>query len=111
MTPIFKNINVIREDIGKLMKEYAVKHKLLRSSWRMLIGTYNGDHIHLAIPLLQWYLQKKLVVTKIHQVIEYQTLTCFKKFDKIVADPRRDGDRDDDEAIKSDTMKLLGNAA
>jgi hypothetical protein len=31
MTPIFKNVEVVREDIGDYLKAYAVKNKLLKS--------------------------------------------------------------------------------
>ncbi|BFZ20032.1 hypothetical protein BsWGS_23071 [Bradybaena similaris] len=111
MTPIFKNIEVDRKDIGDTMEKYAVEHKLLTSPRRTLIGSYKGERILLATPLLKWYLAKKLVVKKIHQVIEYQPKTCFKTFGEKVSDARRDGDRDPTQTIKSDTTKLLGNAA
>ncbi|BFZ03070.1 hypothetical protein BsWGS_06109 [Bradybaena similaris] len=111
MTPIFKNTEVARKDIGKYMRDYAEENKLLNSPRRTLIGSYSGKQILLATPLLKWYLQNDLEVTKIYQVIEYQPQTCFKKFGDTVSEARRDGDRDDACAIKSETMKLLGNAA
>lgn len=53
----------------------------------------------------------KLKVTKIYQVIEYQPQTCFKQFGDTVSEARRAGDFDVNCAIKSETMKLLGNLA
>ena len=38
---------------------------------RSLIGSYYGEKILLATPLLQWYLEYGLVVTKIYQVVQY----------------------------------------
>lgn len=47
-------------------------------------------------------------MTQIYQVIEYQPKTFFKQFGDTVMDVRRDSDRDESCAVKSDTMKLLG---
>jgi hypothetical protein len=111
MTPIFKNIEVGREDIGEFMKKFTVENKLLTSPRRTLIGSYIGEEILLATPLLQWYLKKGLVVTNIYQVIEYTPVACFEKFGLKVSEARRNGDRDPEQSITSETMKLLGNAA
>ncbi|KAK2158323.1 hypothetical protein NP493_1808g00002 [Ridgeia piscesae] len=64
---------------------------------RTLVGSYRGDNILLATPLLKWYVQHGLVVTRVYQVIEYEPK------------PRRAGDADPDRATIADTMKLLGN--
>ncbi|BFZ13860.1 hypothetical protein BsWGS_16899 [Bradybaena similaris] len=111
MTPIFKNIEVSRKDIGAFMQAHAEKHNILNGPRRTLIGSYKGVEILLATPLLKWYLMNGLEVTKIHQVIEYHPKACFKQFGDTVTEARRDGDRDPSCAIKSETMKLLGNAA
>jgi hypothetical protein len=111
MTPIFKNTNVTRDDIGPFMRQYAVDNKLLTSGRRTLIGSFKGEKILLATPLLKWYLNHELVVTKIYQVVEYNPVSCFKTFGDTVSDARRQGDIDVNNAITSETMKLLGNAA
>ena len=111
MTPIFKNIEVTRNDIGPLMREYAEQHKLLTTPRRTLIGSYVGSKILLATPLLRWYLTHGLEVTTIYTVIEYHGLNCFRQFGEKVSDARRQGDRDKAFTITSDTMKLLGNSA
>jgi hypothetical protein len=111
MTPIFKNVDVTRDDIGDFMREHAFKNKLLTGSRRTLIGSYIGEKILLATPLLKWYLTHGLQVTNIYQVIEYQPVTCFRKFGDTVSEARRQGDKNDVFAITSETMKLLGNAA
>ena len=56
--------------------------------WRSLIGSFKGDKILLATPLLKWYLQHGLVVTKVHQTIEFERNACFEKFAKEVSDAR-----------------------
>jgi hypothetical protein len=52
-----------------------------------------------------------LIVTKVHQVIEYTPAKCFTKFVSDVTIARRWGDSDEDMAILADIMKLLGNSA
>ena len=111
MTPIFKNVNVSRDDIGEPMREYAEANHLMKQPKRTLIGSYTGKKILLATPLLQWYLAHGLEVKKIYQVIQYWPNDCFKAFGEKVSQARRDGDADPDQAIIADTMKLLGNSA
>ena len=107
MCPIFKNTNISREDIGEFMKAYAEEHGIIAQPRRSLIGSMKGDKILLATPLLKWYLEHGLEVTKVHQVIEFTPEPCFKSFGDAVSDARRAGDADPNKAIIADTMKLL----
>ncbi|XP_025085055.1 uncharacterized protein LOC112558684 isoform X2 [Pomacea canaliculata] len=111
MTPIFKNIHVTRSDIGPFMRAYAEKYKLLTGSTKTLIGSYVGNKVLLATPLLKWYLENGLIVTAIYLVIEYQPKPCFKAFGDMVTSARRQGDSDPSKNILSETFKLLGNSA
>ena len=110
MTPIFKNIEVCREDIGDKMKAYAEKHGLMSRPRKTLIGSYHAKGILLATPLLRWYLLNGLKVTHIYQTVEYAPQACFKEFGERVSAARRKGDESPDYAIIADTMKLLGNS-
>lgn len=67
--------------------------------------------IRLPTPRFWWYLKNGLKVTKIYQVIEYQPKTCIKQFGDTVMNAPCQSDRDEICAIKSETMKLLDNAA
>ena len=49
-----------------------------------------GDKVLLATPLLKWYLEHGLEVTKVHQVIEFTPKPCFKTFGDAVSDARRE---------------------
>ena len=111
MTPIFKNVKVSRDDIGESMKKYAEQNKLMSQPRCSLIGSYTGEKILLATPLVQWYLAHGLVITKIYQVVQYWPKDCFKGFGEKVSQAQQDGDADPDQAIIADTMKLLGNSA
>ena len=107
MCPIFKNTEINRDDIGEYMKAYAEENKIMAQPRRSLIGSMKGDKILLATPLLKWYLEHGLEVTKVHQVIEYTPKPCFKPFGDAVSDARRAGDADPNKTIIADTMKLV----
>ena len=61
----------------------------------------------LATPLLKWYLEHSLEVTRVHQVVEFTPDPCFKPFGDAVSDARRAGDADLRKAIIADAMKLV----
>ena len=42
-------------------------------------------------PLVKWYLEHGLVITKIYQVVEFKPLSCFNRFAQQVTDDRRAG--------------------
>ena len=89
------------------MKAYAEEHNIMAQPRRSLIGSMKGEKILLATPLLKWYLEHGLEVTKVHQVIEFTPEPCFKPFGDAVSDARRAGDADPSKAIIADTMKLV----
>ena len=111
LQPIFKNCEIGREDIGPFMKEYAEKHKMLNQPRRTLVGSYFGNQILVATPLLKWYVEHGLQVSNITLIIEYQPKACFKAFGENVSKARREGDKDAAKSILADTFKLLGNSA
>ena len=89
------------------MKSFAEENDLMPQPRRSLIGSLHGEKILLATPLLKWYLQHGLHVTKIYQVVEFTPKAVFKPFGDAVSDARRAGDRNPDCAIIGDTMKLV----
>ena len=64
MPPIFKNTEVSLEDVSEGMRDYAEQNKLLKQSRRTLIGSFKGEKILLITPLLNWYLDHGLKVTR-----------------------------------------------
>ena len=111
MPPIFKNVDITREDIGDHMREYAEREGLMKTPRRSLIGSMFGRRILLTTPLLNWYIKHGLNITHIYQVVQYRPAACFQPFGEAVSNARRDGDVDPSKAIIADTMKLLGNSA
>ncbi|KAJ8044458.1 Krueppel-related zinc finger protein 1 [Holothuria leucospilota] len=111
MCPIFKNTDISIDDIGEHMKNFALERKIMSKPRKSLIGSMFGKKLLLATPLVKWYLDKGLKITRIYQVIEFTPKQCFKTFGDAVSDARREGDRDSSKAIIADTMKLIGNSS
>ncbi|XP_053395936.1 uncharacterized protein LOC123525701 isoform X2 [Mercenaria mercenaria] len=110
MCPIFCNTEVGFDDIGEHMRAHVWEYQLSDKPRRLLVGGTKARQILLATPLLKWYLDHGLQVTKIYQVVEYRKKACFESFVKEVSDARRAGDACKDMAIIADTMKLIGNS-
>lgn len=106
--PIAKHAMISRDDIGEHMREFCEKNDLLKRPVRTLISSYYAEKILLATPLLQWYLNQGLVVTKVYQTVQYKPSTCFKQFGDEVMSARRTGDADPSKKIIGDMCKLLG---
>ena len=110
MTPIFKNTEVSLKDVGQHMQDYAKEHNIKDFPRFLLIGPYFGKKIGLSTPLLRWHLNHGLVITHIYTVVEYIPNAAFKSFMTQVAQARLDGDYDNDKAVITETMKLIGNS-
>ena len=110
MAPIFKNVEVSRDDISPHMKEFVQNTNILSSSQRMLIGSLKGDKILLLSDLLRWYLLHGLIVTRIYQVFEYTPRKIFESFGESVSKARREGDVDPSKSLLASTAKLIGNS-
>ena len=110
MQPVFKNIHLTRDDLGPFMRRYAEEHDIMTTPRRMLVGSFHGDKILLATPLLRWYLEHGLEVKRVYQVVEYTPSPCFRRFGDAVSTARREGDVHPHKTIIADTMKLLGNS-
>ena len=108
--PIFKNADVSREDISPLMRDFAEKTKCLSQPREMLIGSYFAKKIFLITPLVKWYLEQGLIVTKVYEFVEYVPKQCFRGFGESVSEARRAGDRDPDKSVLANLMKLIGNS-
>ena len=110
MQPIFKIIRLTRDDLGPIMRRYAEAHDIMTAPRRMHVGSFRGDKILLATPLLRWYLEYGLEVMRVYQVIEYTPIPCFRRFGDAVSAARREGDVHPHKVITADTMKLLENS-
>ena len=64
----------------------------------------------LATPLLQWYLNHRLDVTKIYQVVEFQGKRCFQEFVREVSNAHRKGNINPATAIIAEMMKVISSS-
>ena len=92
MTPILKNTEVSLKVVRNHMQEYAKQHSIKDVPRRLLIGSYFGKKIGLATPLLKWYLEHGLVITRIYAVIKYIPYAALKDLTVQVAEARLHGD-------------------
>ncbi|KAJ8321637.1 hypothetical protein KUTeg_000108 [Tegillarca granosa] len=111
MSPLFCTTDVPFEAFGEHMQRHVENHNLSKASRRLLVGGMKAQQILLASPLLKWYLDHRLQVTKVYQVVEYQQQRCFHQFVEEVSHARRKSDEDKDTAIIADMMKVIGNSA
>ena len=109
--PIFKNTDVTIDDIGPHMREYAEREGLMKTPRRTLISSFWAKNILLATPLLHWYLEHGLVVTAVHEIVEYSPQPVFEAFADKVSESRRTGDEHPDKAILGNTYKTIGNSS
>jgi hypothetical protein len=78
MTPIFKNVEIKFEDIGEYMQNCHNENDISFNKGKKLIGSYFGKEILLYTPLLKWYLQQGLKITKFHCAINIHLRRVFK---------------------------------
>ena len=108
---ISKNTLVSKNDIEDLIKDYAEEERLLSQPRKMLISSFSLQNGALIIPLLLFYLQLGLVVTKIHRFVEYTPKKCFNSFAQSAVDARRQGDENQNSNVVAETMKLQANSS
>lgn len=93
------------------MQNHAKRFNLSTKPRRLLVGGMRARQLLIATPLLRWYIEHGLEITKIYQTVEYTPQRCFKNFVRDVSDARRQGDVDPTKSIIADTRKLEGNSA
>jgi len=109
--PILKNTMVSRDDIGEHMREYAERNNVFKKPRRILIGSYFGEKILLITPLVKWYLDHGLNVTKVYEFIEYYPSKCFEQFGLNVSEARHTCDSGPSKAVLAESQKLHGNSS
>ena len=88
------------------MKTYAEEGGKMSQPRKMLISSFTLQNGTLITPLILFYLQLGLVVTKILRFVEYTPKICFNSFVQSAADARRKGDEIPNSSVVAETMKL-----
>ena len=109
--PIFKNVDVGRDDIGDHMRNYAIENDLLKKPRRMLISSFSLKRGPIITPLLNFYIDQGLVLEDVHWFLQYNPRKSFGSFVQSVVSARRDGDRNQESTVVAETMKLIGNSS
>ena len=109
--PIFKNIEVGRNNIGEYMQNYAIENDLLKHPQRMLISSFNLENGSIITLLFNFYMELGLQCTKIYHFVQYLRQKSFNKFVQSVVGARRKGDENPLSGAVAETMKLLGNSS
>ena len=109
--PLFVISEVPEEQIPQHMKDYKINtgRKMIKNN-KKLLGVMKTEKILIYSPLLKWYLNHGLQVTKIHRYISYTSGRPFKWFPEEVSSARREADNDKNKKQLGDTAKLKGNS-
>ena len=109
--PLFILDEVPEEQIPQHMKDYQINtgRKKIKNN-KKLLGVMKAEKILIYSPLLKWYLNHGMQVTKIHRYISYISGRPFKWFPEEVSSARRAADNDKNKKQLGDTAKLKGNS-
>ena len=109
--PLFVISEVPEYQIPQHMQDYKINtgRKKIKNN-KKLLGVMKAEKILLYSPLLKWYLNHGLQVTKIHRYISYTSGTPFAWFPEEVSSARRAADNDKNKKQLGDTAKLKGNS-
>ena len=110
-SPLFVISEVPEYQIPQHMQDYKINtgRKKIKNN-KKLLGVMKAEKIPLYSPLLKWYLNHGLQVTKIHRYISYTSGRPFKWFPEEVSSARRATDQDKNKKQLGDTTKLKGNS-
>ena len=110
-SPLFILSEVREDQIPQHMQDYKINtgRKKIKNN-KKLLGVMKAEKILLYSPLLKWYLNHGLQVTKIHKYISYTSGRPFKWFPEEVSGARRAADQDKNKRQLGDTAKLKGNS-
>ena len=110
--PLFVISEVPEYQIPQHMKDYKINtgRKMTKNN-KKLLGVMKAKKILLYSPLLKWYLNHGLQVTKIHRYISYTSGRPFKWFPEEVSSARRAADQDKNKGEAGEARKQLGDTA
>lgn len=77
---------------------------------KKLINSYFAEKMAIISPLLKWYVDHGLVISKVHRAISYDPSPCFKWFGDEVTAARSAADVDKSKVLIGDMNKLMGNS-
>lgn len=106
MQPLILNRIVKREDLGELMKTYCIENKQMSKPRKVLGQAFSAKNILLITPLLKWYINKGMTVTKIHWIRQYKSARVFQPLVDKAINYRILADKNPDMALQGTSWKL-----
>ena len=106
MQPIVLNRIVKREDLGELMKKYCIENKQMSRPRKVLGQAFSAKNILLTTPLLKWYINKGMIVTKIHWIRQYKKSRVFQPLVDKAIEYRKLADENPDMSLQGTSWKL-----
>ena len=94
MSPLFCTAPIPFDFIGSHMQEHARAHSLSEKNRNLLVRGMRAEKLLLATPLLRWYLDHGMHVSKVYQVVEFGHKKCFRTFVDQISESRRSADKD-----------------
>jgi len=113
MTPLFKNATIDESELSEYMNNLykTINGKKKKAKTKKLIGAMSSTKKLIYTPLLKWYIEKGLEITKVYGYIEAIRARPFETFTKEVSNRRREGDENEALAIIGEIFKNIGNSA
>lgn len=108
--PICKHAEISRDDIGEHMRIYAEANEYLTQPRKNLINSFWARKILLTTPILKWYLDHGLRVTRVYSLLEMVPKSCFESIRDEIVEYRRQADRDPALKSSGENWKTLGNS-
>ena len=80
--PIIRRSVVSVDMLGEFMQKRleALNRKLPKNEVETVVNSWHAEKVYLYTPLLKWYLELGLKITKVYDVVQYQRAKCFTKF-------------------------------
>lgn len=78
MSPLFCTTDIPFDVIGHHMQDHAKRFNLSEKPRRLLVGGMRARQLLIATPLLKWYINHGLEITKIYQTVEYTPKDVLK---------------------------------
>jgi hypothetical protein len=69
MSTLFWNAEVLFEAFGEHIQAHVEKYDLSKKPRRLLVGGIKAQKIIIATPILKWYIEHRMSVTKVHEVV------------------------------------------
>ena len=91
MSPTFCNSHIPFEALGTYTQDTGKRLNLTQNPRKLLVGGMRARKILLATPLLKWYIEHELCISRIYQIIEFSPNACFKTFTEDVSSARGHG--------------------